>query len=136
MLVERRASNPRVLEVSRSQQRSNLFLLRNFRFQRRLAHLPHQKQPKKVHSCSISLYIEDHLIQVETAPLSTATPLGVPQPNSRPRLVAKTTSLRDSLSKGGANTGRPGGGGPDPNQVWNRNRRKLPISSGEFFFDK
>ncbi|KAE8354623.1 hypothetical protein BDV28DRAFT_130503 [Aspergillus coremiiformis] len=59
----------------------------------------------------------------EKAPLSSTTPLGVPLQSSRPRLVAKTTSsLRDSLSKTGMSAARPGGGGPDPNQVWNRNR--------------
>ncbi|KAF7591114.1 hypothetical protein BBP40_001950 [Aspergillus hancockii] len=59
----------------------------------------------------------------EKAPLSSATPLGVPPQSSRPRLVAKTTSsLRDSLSKTGTSAARPGGNGPDPNQVWNKNR--------------
>ncbi|KAE8145428.1 hypothetical protein BDV25DRAFT_164727 [Aspergillus avenaceus] len=59
----------------------------------------------------------------EKAPLSSTTPLGVPPQPSRPRLVAKTTSsLRDSLSKTGTGATRPGGAGPDPNQVWNRNR--------------
>ncbi|KAL4943896.1 hypothetical protein BDV06DRAFT_234146 [Aspergillus oleicola] len=58
----------------------------------------------------------------EKTPSSTGTPLGTPLQNPRPRLVAKTTSsLRDSLSKTGASGARLGGG-PDPNQVWNRNR--------------
>lgn len=51
-----------------------------------------------------------------------STPSTTPQPTSRPRLVAKTTSsLRDSSRPAGAGAG--GGGGPDPNQVWNKNRR-------------
>ncbi|KNG88389.1 hypothetical protein ANOM_003327 [Aspergillus nomiae NRRL 13137] len=59
----------------------------------------------------------------EKAPLSSTTPLGVPLQSSRPRLVAKTTSsLRDSLSKTGTSAARPAGSGPDPNQVWNKNR--------------
>ncbi|RAL05119.1 uncharacterized protein BO80DRAFT_431651 [Aspergillus ibericus CBS 121593] len=59
----------------------------------------------------------------EKAPLISTTPLGTPPPSSRPRLVVKTTSsLRDSLSKLGAGAAKPGGTGPDPNQVWNKNR--------------
>ncbi|KAJ5160728.1 uncharacterized protein N7482_007732 [Penicillium canariense] len=60
--------------------------------------------------------------------LSTSTtPLGTPQPSSRPRLVAKTTSgMRDSFSKAGAGGAKPGGSGPDPNQVWNKNRPVQP----------
>ncbi|KAL4806423.1 hypothetical protein BDV18DRAFT_139461 [Aspergillus unguis] len=63
----------------------------------------------------------------EKTPLSTGTPLGTPLQNPRPRLVAKTTSsLRDSLAKTGASGARLGAGGPDPNQVWNRNRPVQP----------
>ncbi|PYH94106.1 hypothetical protein BO71DRAFT_477077 [Aspergillus ellipticus CBS 707.79] len=59
----------------------------------------------------------------EKAPVTSTTPLGTPPPTSRPRLVVKSTSsLRDSLSKTGAGASKPGGGGPDPNQVWNKNR--------------
>ncbi|KAJ5264196.1 hypothetical protein N7505_008117 [Penicillium chrysogenum] len=62
----------------------------------------------------------------EKAPTST-TPLGTPQPSSRPRLVAKSTQgSRDSFSKAGAGGGKPGGSGPDPNQVWNKNRPVAP----------
>ncbi|KAJ5205724.1 ATPase F0 complex subunit F mitochondria [Penicillium cf. griseofulvum] len=62
----------------------------------------------------------------EKAPTST-TPLGTPQSSSRPRLVAKTTlGMRDSFSKTGAGGGKPGGSGPDPNQVWNKNRPVVP----------
>ncbi|KAJ6149768.1 hypothetical protein N7471_000967 [Penicillium samsonianum] len=62
----------------------------------------------------------------EKAPTSTTT-LGTPQPSSRPRLVAKTTlGMRDSFSKTGAGGGKPGGSGPDPNQVWNKNRPVVP----------
>lgn len=58
------------------------------------------------------------------APLPSVTPMGIPQPTSRPRLVAKTTSgLRDSISKAGTGGAKLAGTGPDPNQVWNRNRR-------------
>ncbi|KAL4874122.1 hypothetical protein BDV12DRAFT_159120 [Aspergillus spectabilis] len=59
----------------------------------------------------------------EKTPLSSGTPLSATLQTPRPRLVAKTTSsLRDSLSKTGISGARLGGGGPDPNQVWNRNR--------------
>ncbi|KAJ5884614.1 hypothetical protein N7504_012186 [Penicillium tannophilum] len=58
---------------------------------------------------------------------ASTTPLGTPQPSSRPRLVAKTTSgMRDSISKTGAGGAKPGGSGPDPNQVWNKNRPVQP----------
>ncbi|KAL3467413.1 hypothetical protein BJX64DRAFT_248612 [Aspergillus heterothallicus] len=58
----------------------------------------------------------------EKAPLSSGTPLSTTLLNPRPRLVAKTTSsLRDSLLKTGPGGARLGAG-PDPNQVWNRNR--------------
>ncbi|KAF9887033.1 hypothetical protein FE257_010649 [Aspergillus nanangensis] len=56
----------------------------------------------------------------EKAPSTSGTPLGTPIQSLRPRLVAKTTSLRDPLSKTGIGA-RPGAG-PDPNQVWNKNR--------------
>ncbi|KAJ5138986.1 uncharacterized protein N7515_003834 [Penicillium bovifimosum] len=63
----------------------------------------------------------------EKVPSTTTTPLGTPQPSSRPRLVAKTTlGMRDSFSKGGAGAGKPGGSGPDPSQVWNKNRPVAP----------
>ncbi|KAJ5908897.1 hypothetical protein N7495_001579 [Penicillium taxi] len=65
---------------------------------------------------------------VEKVPSTSTTPLGTPQPSSRPRLVAKTTAgMRDSLSKNGASGAKPGGSGPDPNQVWNKNRPVQPI---------
>lgn len=58
-----------------------------------------------------------------TATLSSTTPLGAPHHNPRPRLVAKSTSsIRDSFSKLGTSGVKPGSG-PDPNRVWNRNRR-------------
>ncbi|KAL2846756.1 hypothetical protein BJX68DRAFT_240422 [Aspergillus pseudodeflectus] len=58
----------------------------------------------------------------EKAPLASGTPLSTTLQNPRPRLVAKTTSsLRDSSSKTGTGGARLGVG-PDPNQVWNRNR--------------
>lgn len=58
-------------------------------------------------------------------PSASTTPLGTPQPGSRPRLVAKTTSgMRDSISKTGIPGAKPSGTGPDPNQVWNKNRRR------------
>ncbi|KAJ5214876.1 hypothetical protein N7468_010555 [Penicillium chermesinum] len=63
----------------------------------------------------------------EKVPSASTTPLGTPQPSSRPRLVAKTTSgMRDSFSKTGASGAKPGGTGPDPNQVWNKNRPVQP----------
>ncbi|KAJ5545204.1 hypothetical protein N7461_007508 [Penicillium sp. DV-2018c] len=62
----------------------------------------------------------------EKVPSTSTTPLGTPQPSSRPRLVAKTTlGMRDSFSKGGAGAGKPGASGPEPNQVWNKN---LPVA--------
>ncbi|RDW74678.1 uncharacterized protein DSM5745_07340 [Aspergillus mulundensis] len=57
----------------------------------------------------------------EKTPLSSGTPLGTPLQNPRPRLVAKTTSSLHSISKTGTSGARLGGG-PDPSQVWNRNR--------------
>ncbi|KAJ5779221.1 hypothetical protein N7457_006941 [Penicillium paradoxum] len=63
----------------------------------------------------------------EKAPSTSTTPLGTPQLSSRPRLVAKTTlGMRDSFSKTGAAGGKLGGTGPDPNQVWNKNRPVAP----------
>ncbi|KAL4998164.1 hypothetical protein BDV10DRAFT_77264 [Aspergillus recurvatus] len=58
----------------------------------------------------------------EKTSLSSGNPLGTPLQNPRPRLVAKTTSSLHSLSKTGTSGSRLGGGGPDPTQVWNRNR--------------
>lgn len=43
----------------------------------------------------------------------------------RPRLVAKSGSGLVAKSLTGANGGK-GGGAPDPNAVWNKNRRKSP----------
>ncbi|KAL4901890.1 hypothetical protein BDW74DRAFT_67612 [Aspergillus multicolor] len=57
----------------------------------------------------------------EKTPLSSGTSLGTPLQNTRPRLVAKTTSSLHSISKTGT-SGTRLGGGPDPSQVWNRNR--------------
>ncbi|KAJ5179881.1 hypothetical protein N7492_003091 [Penicillium capsulatum] len=63
----------------------------------------------------------------EKVPSASTTPLGTPQPSSRPRLVAKTTAgMRDSFSKTGPGGAKPGGSGPDPNQVWNKNRPAQP----------
>ncbi|KAJ6029258.1 hypothetical protein N7444_012245 [Penicillium canescens] len=63
----------------------------------------------------------------EKVPSASTTPLGTPQPSSRPRLVAKTTGgMRDSFSKTGAGGANTGGSGPDPNQVWNKNRPVQP----------
>ena len=62
---------------------------------------------------------------------STAANSGNPISQApRPRLVAKSASglqtsapkLMNSLAKNGT------GAGPDPNQVWNRNRRELSSS--------
>src|SRR5690606_10899269 len=44
---------------------------------------------------------------------------------NRPRLVAKAgVGSRDSAPRSGANGGKPGAA-PDPNTVWNKNRRKF-----------
>lgn len=57
-------------------------------------------------------------------PPASTTPLGTPQPSARPRLVAKTTAgMRDPFSKTSATGAKPGASGPDPNQVWNKNKR-------------
>ena len=50
---------------------------------------------------------------------------------ARPRLVAKSISgHRASAPKSASLASRNGGGsGPDPNQVWNRNRRMIRLPS-------
>ncbi|PGH26853.1 hypothetical protein AJ80_01434 [Polytolypa hystricis UAMH7299] len=54
-----------------------------------------------------------------SSPSSTTSP----SLSSRPRLVAKTgSSLRDSALKSTTRGGKSGSAGPDPNQVWNKNR--------------
>lgn len=56
---------------------------------------------------------------------SSATTL---QQTSRPRLVAKSAGgLRESTPKPANVASKNGSGGPDPNQVWNKNRRKSGI---------
>ncbi|KAL1875566.1 hypothetical protein Plec18167_005502 [Paecilomyces lecythidis] len=56
---------------------------------------------------------------------ASPSPSTTPQSTSRPRLVAKTTSsLRDSSRTPGAGAG--GASGPDPNQVWNKNKPAQP----------
>ncbi|KAJ5195272.1 uncharacterized protein N7498_008710 [Penicillium cinerascens] len=63
----------------------------------------------------------------EKAPSIPTTPLGTPQPTARPRLVPKSTAaMRDGLSKSGPGGAKSGGSGPDPNQVWNKNRPVQP----------
>ena len=61
-------------------------------------------------------------------PLSTTAAMAITnnQPAPRPRLVAKSGSgLRDATPKTMNSTNKSGrGSGPDPNQVWNKNRRK------------
>ncbi|CAI7646774.1 unnamed protein product [Penicillium pancosmium] len=61
----------------------------------------------------------------EKVPSTSTTPLGTPQPSSRPRLVAKATSGNSVLKPGSSNSNL-GGSGPDPNQVWNKNRPVQP----------
>ncbi|PGH02966.1 hypothetical protein AJ79_07503 [Helicocarpus griseus UAMH5409] len=56
---------------------------------------------------------------------ASSTP-SISQP-AKPRLVAKTTGgLRDSGTKSSAIGSKIGGSGPDPNQVWNKNRPVQP----------
>lgn len=55
------------------------------------------------------------------ATTTTSTPSGTPT-STRPRLVAKSGSGLVAKSSG-ANGGKPGSA-PDPNAVWNKNRRK------------
>ncbi|KAJ5101556.1 hypothetical protein NUU61_003778 [Penicillium alfredii] len=63
----------------------------------------------------------------EKVPSTSTTPLGTPQPSSRPRLVAKPTAgMRDAFSKTGPGGSNPTGTGPDPSQVWNKNRPVQP----------
>ncbi|KAJ5298782.1 uncharacterized protein N7443_006902 [Penicillium atrosanguineum] len=70
-------------------------------------------------------YISDMQKSVPSIP---TTPMGTPQPTARPRLVPKSTSaMRDSLSKTGPGGAKLGGSGPDPNQVWNKNRPVQPV---------
>lgn len=58
------------------------------------------------------------------ATLSAAPSSASPQPSTRPRLVAKTTSGLGSSSKHAAAGLKGPSGGPDASQVWNKNRRK------------
>lgn len=63
--------------------------------------------------------------------MSTPAPITATKdhPAPRPRLVAKSGSgLRDAMPKAKNSTNNMGrGSGPDPNQVWNRNRRKYSV---------
>lgn len=62
-------------------------------------------------------------------PLSTSSGASS-QPSTRPRLVAKSTSvLRDPTSKPMARGMKNGGASPDPIQVWNKNRPAQPPPS-------
>lgn len=64
------------------------------------------------------------ILTSKLAPSIPTTPMGTPQPTARPRLVPKSTAaMRDGLSKSGPGGAKSGGSGPDPNQVWNKNRR-------------
>lgn len=84
----------------------------------------------KISDKGIWLPMLSHATQIspDLAPLPSSMPLGAQPQTSRPRLVAKTTSsLRDSISKAGTSGAKPAGAGPDPNQVWNRNRRMAPV---------
>ena len=60
------------------------------------------------------------------APVSSTTPSRISsQLSSKPRLVAKTSSgLRDAAPKSLRSGSKNSAGGPDPLQVWNKNRRK------------
>lgn len=58
------------------------------------------------------------------ATLSVTSTSASPQPSTRPRLVAKTTSGLGSSSKHAAAGLKGTSNGPDGNQVWNKNRRK------------
>ena len=63
------------------------------------------------------------LLQVPSS--STQPSVANMQQGSRPRLVAKSTSgLRDTGSKSFKSGGK-NNAGPDPMQVWNKNRREL-----------
>jgi hypothetical protein len=68
--------------------------------------------------------------QIETmlkiaATLSATSSSASPQPTSRPRLVAKTTSGLGSSSKPISAGFKGPSSGPDASQVWNKNRRKF-----------
>ncbi|KAH8696100.1 hypothetical protein BGW36DRAFT_297832 [Talaromyces proteolyticus] len=58
--------------------------------------------------------------------LSAAQTTVSPQPTSRPRLVAKTTSGLGLTSKPTASGLKVTSSGPDPSQVWNKNRPAQP----------
>lgn len=128
MPVGRTAGVMRELGQQRSRRLSNQFPLPSSQSLKRRERRLRLSLRKKV---IISYAVLFGAILTNIAPLpSSSTPLGAPQPTSRPRLVAKTTSsLRDSLSKTGTSGAKPAGAGPDPNQVWNRNRRMLLSSS-------
>lgn len=115
-------------QQSRSPRPSSLYQLRSIFLQRqRFPHRP--KLGRKVFSCGAIPWTL--LTPRKTAPISqTSVPA---QPTAKPRLVAKSGSGvgsalgRSSLSKlNGAGTG------PDPNMVWNKNRRMLCAKAGPF----
>lgn len=60
--------------------------------------------------------------KLASAAAATSTPSGT-QASTRPRLVAKSGSGLVAKSSSGANGGKPGSA-PDPNAVWNKNRRR------------
>ncbi|GAM35731.1 hypothetical protein TCE0_017r04283 [Talaromyces pinophilus] len=62
----------------------------------------------------------------EKPTLSVTPSSASPQPSTRPRLVAKTTSGLGSSSKHAAAGLKGTSGGPDASQVWNKNRPAQP----------
>ena len=85
--------------------------------------------PKPPEKGMVYFQFVHRVILTSIATLSSSTLLGTHSQSTRPRLVAKTTSsIRDSVSKLGTSAARPGIG-PDPNRVWNKNRR-----TPDFFF--
>jgi hypothetical protein len=74
----------------------------------------------------LSENIADYILVTLSAAPSSASP----QPSTRPRLVAKTTSgLRDSSSKPILPGSKNAASAPDPSQVWNKNRREFEFAS-------
>ncbi|KAK2745496.1 hypothetical protein FQN55_006192 [Onygenales sp. PD_40] len=66
----------------------------------------------------------------DKTPFSSASSTPSLSQTAKPRLVAKTAGgLRDSIPKSTGLGNKNGAGGPDPNQVWNKNRPAQPPPS-------
>lgn len=86
---------------------------------RRLRSLVRSVCPPRTRILSFMQYADPILATLSVTPSHAS-----PQPSTRPRLVAKTTSGLGSSSKHAAAGLKGPSGGPDASQVWNKNRRK------------